>query len=149
MVERHDTGGSMALLNPYIGFRGTARDAMEFYKTVFGGELTLSTFGEFSMPGISEEDKDKVMHAQLTTPSGFTVMGSDAPSAMEVGTASNITISLSGGENEGLRDYWDRLADAGTVTLPLEKAPWGDSFGQLTDRFGVNWMVNISGGDPA
>lgn len=140
----------MALLNPYIAFRGQAREAMEFYRSVFGGELTLSTFGDFAMPGLEEGDKDKIMHGQLTTPDGFTLMGADAPAAMQVGEpGSNITISLSGAESESLRGYWDALAAGGTVTMPLEKAPWGDSFGQLTDRFGIDWMVNIAGGNGA
>lgn len=139
----------MALLNPYISFRGTAREAMEFYTSVFGGDLTLSTFGEFQMPGIGEDEKDKIMHGQLTTPAGFTLMGADTPSSMPASEGSTITISLSGNGDEGLRDYWDKLADGGTVTMPLEQAPWGDWFGQLTDRFGVDWMVNISGGGEA
>ena len=139
----------MALLNPYIAFTGNAREAMEFYRSVFGGELTLSTFGDFQMPGIGADDRDKIMHGQLTTPSGFTLMAADAPTGMPVGGGSNITISLSGGPTENLRDYWDALVAGGTVTLPLEQAPWGDSFGQLTDRFGINWMVNIAGAEPA
>lgn len=136
----------MAVLNPYVMFTGNAREAMEFYRSVFGGDVTLSTFGDFQMPGVGEDEKDKIMHGQLTTPSGFTLMGADAPSTMPTQAGSNITISLSGGEVDELRGYWDRLADGGNVTMPLEKAPWGDWFGQLTDRFGVDWMVNISGG---
>ena len=140
----------MALLNPYIHFRGTAREAMEFYTSVFGGDLTMSTFGEFQMPGIGADEADKIMHGQLTTPSGFTLMGADTPSTMDGSDGTTITISLSGNEVDELRGYWDRLADGGTVTIPLERAPWGDWYGQLIDRFGIEWMVNISGsGAPA
>jgi PhnB protein len=136
----------MATLNPYIGFRGNAREAMEFYQSVFGGELTSQTFAEFGMPGTSEADADKVMHSQLETPSGFTLMASDTPSSMpDPPEASYITISLSGSESDELRGYWDRLAEGGQVGMPLEQAPWGDSFGQLTDKFGISWMVNIAG----
>lgn len=135
----------MALLNPYLMFRGQAREAMEFYASVFGGELTLSTFGEFQMPGIGADEADLIMHGQLTTPSGFTLMAGDAPASMPGEPGGSITISLSGAEDDELRGYWDGLAAGGEVTMPLEVAPWGDAFGQLVDRFGTSWMVNISG----
>lgn len=140
----------MALLNPYISFNGNAREAMEFYQSVFGGELTVSTFGEFQMPDVSADDADKVMHSQLSTPAGFTLMASDLPSVMPPAPSeTNITVSLSGVEAEELQGYWDGLAAGGQVGMPLTPAPWGDSFGQLTDKFGVAWMVNISGGGSA
>ena len=69
----------MALLNPYLNFRGQAREALEFYQAVLGGELTVSTFGDFQMPGVDDDEKDSIMHGQLTTPAGFTLMGSDVP----------------------------------------------------------------------
>ena len=69
----------MALLNPYVSFSGNAREAMEFYQSVFGGNLDVSTFGDFQMPGIDADEADKVMHSQLTTTGGFTLMGSDVP----------------------------------------------------------------------
>lgn len=134
----------MALLNPYLSFRGQAREAMEFYQAALGGELTVSTFGEFQMPGIDESEADNVMHSQLTTPGGFTLMGSDAPSTMP-GEISNGTVSISGAEADEIRGYWDKLAEGGQVSMPLEQAPWGDYFGQLTDKFGIDWMVNIAG----
>ena len=136
----------MALLNPYIHFAGNAREAMEFYESVFGGDLTMSSFGDFQMPGVGPDEADKVMHGQLTTSAGLTLMGADTPSTMgEVTPGSQITISLSGSEADGLRAYWDGLAEGGTITLPLNVAPWGDSYGQLVDRFGIEWMVNIAG----
>jgi len=133
-------------LNPYLGFRDTARAAMEFYEIVFGGALTISTFGE-AHASDDPTEQDKVMHAQLETTSGFTIMASDTPNTMELSPESSISISLSGdADDEGeLRSYWDQLIDGGTVALPLEKAPWGDSFGMVIDRFGVRWMVNIAG----
>ena len=134
-------------LNPYLGFRDNAREAMEFYKSVFGGELTQSTFGEF---GASEDpaEQDKIMHSMLETSSGYTIMGADTPNSMEFSRGSNDnSISLSGDSSDEaeLRGYFEKLSADGTVTMPLEKAPWGDSFGMLVDRFGVPWMVNISG----
>lgn len=134
----------MALLNPYLNFRGQAREAMEFYRSVLGGELTVSTFGDFQMPGVDEDEKDNIMHSQLTTPAGFTLMGSDVPASMP-GEIGNGTISISGSETEEIRGYFDALAAGGEVGLPLDQAPWGDYFGQVTDKFGVQWMVNIAG----
>jgi PhnB protein len=133
-----------SVLNPYIGFNGNARQAMEFYKDVFGGELTSNTFGEFGAAQDSA-DNDKIMHSQLVTDTGFTLMASDAPSGMDQRSpGDNITISLSGDDADKLRGYWDKLSDGGTVTLPMEKQMWGDEFGMCVDRFGIPWMVNIT-----
>jgi PhnB protein len=129
-------------LNPYIAFAGTARQAMEFYQSVFGGELRLSTFGEF--PGAEAATADQIMHAQLETDRGFTLMASDTPPGMEHTAGNNITISLSGDDSEALHGYWDALAQGGAVGMPLEKQMWGDEFGMLTDKFGIPWMVNIA-----
>ncbi len=129
-------------LNPYISFGTEAREAMEFYRDVFGGELAVNTFGEFGMEGDASE---QIMHAQLETPSGFTLMASDTPPGMERSSGSSVTISLSGDDRDDLRGYWARLAEGGTVTMPLEPQAWGDEFGMLTDRFGVAWMVNVAG----
>ena len=139
----------MTRLNPYISFRGTAREAMEFYQSVFGGELDLSTFAEFSMPGIADDEANLIMHGQLEAPGGLVLMAADTPRSMELAEGSNITISLSGDDDAELRGYWEKLAEGGTVTMPLEAAPWGDAFGQLTDKFGVAWMVNIAGSGAA
>lgn len=139
----------MALLNPYLSFDRTAREAMDFYQSVFGGELIRSTFGEFGMPGVPEDQADLIMHSRLSTTAGFTLMGADTPPGMEEHLTGNGTVSLSGDENDELRGYWEALADGGQITMPLEQAPWGDAFGQLTDRFGVSWMVNIAGPEAA
>lgn len=129
-------------LNPYVSFRGDARQAMEFYKNVFGGTLTVSTFGEFGDP--SAPEADQIMHGQLETDSGFTLMGADVPPGMEHNPGDTITISLSGDDVDELRGYWAQLAEGGTVTVPLEKQMWGDEYGACVDRFGISWMVNIS-----
>ena len=129
-------------LNPYIGFKDNTRQAMEFYKDVFGGELTMNTFGEYGAPGTPEADK--IMHAQLETGAGFTLMASDTPPGMERNPGDNITISLSGDDADELRGYWSKLSDGGTVTMALEKQMWGDEFGMCVDRFGIPWMVNIT-----
>jgi PhnB protein len=128
-------------LNPYISFDDNARQAMEFYKEVFGGTLALNTFGEYG-----EADSpiaDKIMHGMLETDQGFTIMGADTPPGMDRNPGDNITVSLSGDDADQLRGYWDKLSSSGKVIMPLEKQVWGDEFGQCVDQFGVPWMVNI------
>ena len=131
-------------LNPYLSFRDNAREAMEFYRSVLGGTLTISTFAEYHA---SEDpaEADKVMHAMLESEDGLVLMAADTPNSMEYEAGSRISLSLSGDDPERLRALWDGLSDGGTVVMPLEPAPWGDSFGMLTDRFGTAWMVNIAG----
>ncbi len=129
-------------LNPYISFTGNARDAMEFYHSVFGGTLTVNTFGDFGAQDAAMADK--VMHAILETDNGFALMGSDLGPGMEHRPGNNITVSLSGDDDDDLRAYWHKLSEDGEVTMPLEKQMWGDEYGQLRDRFGIAWMVNIS-----
>lgn len=134
----------MSTLNPYLNFRSTARAALEFYGSVLGAEPTFSTFGEF---GMSQDpaDADLVMHGQLTSPGGLVLMAADTPSHMEVADTSNISVSLSGEDAAELTGFWEKLSDGATITVPLEKAPWGDTFGMLVDKFGVSWLVNITG----
>jgi PhnB protein len=130
-------------LNPYINFRNNAREAMEFYQTVFGGKLTVSTFKEFQAAQEPGED-DLVMHSQLEAENGITLMGSDTPSRMEYRPGTNFSVSLTGDNEEELSAYFQKLSTAGTITQALVKSPWGDSFGMCIDRFGVSWLVNIS-----
>ena len=130
-------------LNPYISFDGNARSAMEFYESVLGGTLTVNTFGE--QGGDAGPAADKIMHAMLETPSGFTLMGADTPPGVEHAPGNNISVSLSGDNADELRGYWEKLSAGGTVTVPLEKQMWGDEFGMCLDRFGIMWMVNIVG----
>ncbi|MGN6125698.1 MAG: VOC family protein [Humibacter sp.] len=130
-------------LNPYLSFRDGAREAMEFYQTVFGGDLTVSTFRDLHSDE-DESDLDKVMHSQLVAANGITLMASDTPKRMEYTPGASISVSLSGDDEPALRGYWDGLSQGATIVEPLVEAPWGDSFGMLVDRFGVNWLVNIS-----
>jgi PhnB protein len=134
-------------LNPYLNFRDTAREAMTFYHSVLGGELTVSTFGDFHA---SEDpaEQDKVMHSQLETPNGLTIMAADTPNSMEYAGQSGVSVSLSGDDESTLRGYWEGLSEGGTVVMPFEKAPWGDTFGMFTDRFGTSWLINAAGSQP-
>lgn len=130
-------------LNPYLSFRDNAKQAMEFYKSVFGGELTQSTFEEFQASDDPAE-KDKIMHSMLASPNGLVLMAADTPNSMSYTPGDNISISLSGDEDATLRGYWDKLSAGATIVMPLEPAPWGDTFGMCTDKYGVSWLVNIS-----
>ncbi len=128
-------------LNPYISFGDNARQALEFYQGVFGGELAVSTFGEFG-----QEDSpiaNNIMHGQLETPSGYVIMAADTPPGKDYNPGDNISISLSGDDGDELRGYWGKLSSSGKVLVPLEKQMWGDEFGMCTDQFGIAWLVNI------
>jgi PhnB protein len=135
-------------LNPYLSFRDNAKEAMTYYQSVFGGELTMSTFGEFQASEDPSE-QDKIMHAQLTTDSGMVLMGADTPNGMGYNPGDAYSVSLSGEDEAELRGYWERLSGDGTVTVPFEPAPWGDVFGMCTDKFGVPWLVNAAGAPAA
>ncbi|QKW08268.1 VOC family protein [Streptomyces sp. NA04227] len=130
-------------LNPYISFSGDAKQAMEFYQGIFGGELSLNTYGSVG-PEAPPGYDDKIMHAMLETPKGFTLMGADSPPGMESTQGNNITVSVSGDDAADLRGYWEKLSDGGTVSVPLDKQMWGDVFGMCTDKFGITWMVDIT-----
>jgi PhnB protein len=131
-------------LNPYLSFKDKAREAMEFYQSVFGGKLTLNTFKEFHASEDASEG-DKIMHAMLEAENGIVFMAADTPNGMEYRPGASISMSLSGTNEGELRGYFEKLSDGGGVTMPLEKAPWGDTFGMCKDRFGIDWMVNITG----
>jgi PhnB protein len=135
-----------ARLNPYLGFKDNARQAMEFYRTVFGGNLQVSTFKELNASQGPSED-DKVMHAVLEAENGIVFMASDTPDRMEYKPGNNFNMSLSGEDEAEMRRYYEKLAEGGNMTMPLQKAVWGDIFGMCVDRFGVNWLVNINNPD--
>ncbi len=131
-------------LNPYISFKDNTREAMQFYQSVFGGKLTLNTFKEFHASADPAED-DLIMHSLLETENGMTLMASDTPDRMEYRPGTNFSISLSGDNMAELTAYFEKLSSGGMVTMPLTAAPWNDTFGMCTDKFGVGWLVNISG----
>jgi PhnB protein len=127
-------------LNPYLSFNGNCREAMEFYKSVLGGELTVNTFGSF---GGDPAVADKVMHAMLAGGKG-TLMASDTGPGMPFTPGNTMTVSLSGADDDGLAEVWSKISDGGQVNVPFEKQMWGDQFGQVVDKFGVPWMVNVT-----
>ena len=128
-------------LDPYLNFAGNAREAMEFYQSIFGGELTISTFGEYGIEGVPA---DGIMHAQLVTPA-FTIMASDALAGAEQEWAgSRIHLALMGDDLDLLTGWYERLAADGTPGQPLQAQVWGDTYGDVKDRFGIEWLFNIS-----
>lgn len=131
-------------VNAYLSFKANAREAMEFYKSIFGGKLTLSTFKEL---GMAEDPSlaDLVMHSMLEADNGITFMGSDTPPSMPFSEGSRVSMALNGDNTAELTGYFERLGQGGTVKMPLAQAPWGDAFGMVTDKFGIDWLVNIAG----
>ncbi len=131
-------------LNPYLNFNGNAREAMQFYASVFGGDLSITTFAELGADG---PDGDRVMHAMLQTNNGYTIMGADVPTTMEFQPMSGSSVSISGDDSDALHGYWQQLSAGGTTTMPMQKQPWGDEFGMCIDKFGVPWMIDIGEAD--
>ncbi len=131
-------------LDAYIFFDGDCRAAMEFYKGVFGGELDLRTYAD--MPGSDEANKDKIMHAVLKS-DDLHFMASDGREG-QVSRGSKIELTLSGDDAARLQKIFEGLSEGGKVKYKLEKQFWGDTFGTLTDKYGIDWQVNISAQKP-
>ena len=134
--------GSKPPITPYLTFNGNAAEAMKFYQSVLGGELKMQTFGEAKMAKAPEE-KDRIVHAALTG-GAMSLMASDGMVGDEVKAGDNFSLSMSGQDRDWLTGVFNKLADGGRVDMPLAKQFWGDTFGMLTDRFGIRWMVNIA-----
>lgn len=127
-------------VNPYIFFKGNAREAMEFYKDIFGGELTIQTNTDANATA-DDRPADNIMHAQLSG-GDITLMASDTSLASDV--AKKVSISLGGTDEARLTEIFNRLSEGVKVEYPLKKEFWGDTFGAVIDKYGVDWMVNIS-----
>jgi PhnB protein len=131
-----------ARMCPYVNFQGNAREAMTFYQSVLGGELSLSTFGDIPMEGTPDEIKDNVMHSQLDNGT-LTLMGSDMPPGQHYVAGTNLTLCLFGTDGGKLKTSFEGLSAGGQVTTPLARQAWGDEYGSFIDKFGIQWMVNI------
>jgi len=134
---------SDVMLDVYLFFNGNCREAMEFYKAVFGGELTVQTYGDVPGAGMDEDGskKDWLMHARLEG-GDIKLMASDTKQASPA--AAKIDLSLGGTDEARLREIFGKLSEGGEVKSELKKEFWGDTFGSLTDKYNINWMVNIT-----
>ncbi|MCL4338680.1 VOC family protein [Patescibacteria group bacterium] len=132
----------MSRLHPYLNFNGQGFAAMNFYHSIFGGELKTQSYGE-SGQARKESEKKLLMHAELKT-DNFTILASDGNEEHKVTMGNSVNMCLVGNEAKQLTDYFNKLAEGGKITMPLAKQFWGDTYGMLTDKFGIHWMVNIS-----
>ncbi|MDE1852641.1 MAG: VOC family protein [Thaumarchaeota archaeon] len=130
------------ILNPYLTFNGNAAEAMRYYHSVLGGELKMQTFGEAKMARSPQEEK-LIVHATLKN-GAISFMASDANPSRRATFGDNVSMSVSGEDSRKLTEVFNRLAEGGKVDMPLAKQFWGDTFGMLTDKFGIHWMVNIA-----
>ena len=128
--------------DPYINFQGQAQEALKFYQKALGGELTLLTFNDEGAPKPAGPD-DGIMHGVLEA-DGAMVMGSDGMPDNAAKVGDNLSIALSGEDKEQLTKAFNDLSEGGTVTMPLKVESWGDAFGMFTDKYSINWMVNIN-----
>ncbi|HVX47884.1 MAG TPA: VOC family protein [Candidatus Saccharimonadales bacterium] len=133
-------------LDVYLYFKGQCREAMEFYKSIFGGEINAMPYSQVpdQVPGGEGISEDWLMHALLSG-GDIRLMASDTLKASP--TSAKVDLSLGGQDEARLREIFEKLSEGGEVHTPLKKEFWGDIFGNLTDKFGVTWMVNISSGE--
>lgn len=140
----------MPTLSTYISLPGTSAEAMQFWQDVFGGDLTIMRYGDMDLAGLPfTPPADAVAHAELRTPGGVITsgdsMGEGADRPVRDTSYSLLYTTDSGDEAHLL---FEKLLDGGgTVSMPLEIAPWGDLYGQVTDRFGVTWAIDCSADD--
>jgi PhnB protein len=136
--------GNVQLI-PYLNFQGNTREVMEFYQQVLGGKLDIQTFSEVPGMDVPPGYEDKVIHAALDA-NGIVIFASEGMPGEEVKFGDNVSLCLSGsaGDTDRLTEIFDTLSDGGTVQMPLEKQFWGDMFGLCTDKYGVQWMVDIA-----
>ncbi len=131
--------------SPYVNFAGRAREAMEFYQKALGGKLNLVAFNLDGAPKPAGPS-DRIMHAQLEA-DGVMILGTDGMTEYPAKVGDNFAIALSGTDRERLINAFEALSEGGNVKQKLKQESWGDTFGWLEDKFGINWMVNISKAD--
>lgn len=139
----------MAKVNPYLHFLGNSEEVFNFYKSVFGGEFaTVMRYGDMSgqegCENMSDEDKAKIMHIALPLSDGHVLMGTDAVGehAKDAAFGNNISLSVSADSKEEAEKIFSGLTEGGKVTMPLGDTFWGAYFGMLTDKVGINWLIN-------
>jgi len=127
----------------HLNFRGDAHAALEFYQTVFGGQLAIVTYKDAG--NVQEESEaDHVMWGQVRAENGFHVMAYDVPSGMAHDRGENsFFVSVRGETVEEVTGYWEKLSDGATVVIPMGPAGWAPAYGMLRDRFGVVWVLDV------
>jgi PhnB protein len=139
-------------MNPYLNFDGNSEEAFNFYKSVFGGDFAVvMRFGDNPQCGeMAEEDKNRIMHIALPIDGGGMLMATDALESMgqKLNVGNNFYISLSPPTREDADRIFNGLSDGGKVEMPMADMFWG-YFGSFTDKFGVQWMLNVGNGQPA
>ena len=130
------------VLTPYLNFNGTCEAAMNFYQAVLGGELAIIRFKDMPMNGEVSESEE-VMHSTLKA-NNISLMASDSGMrSVIMGDSVNLFLAGSASDDPKLRGFFSSLSAGGTVSMPLSLAPWGAEFGMFTDKYGINWMINI------
>lgn len=130
----------MAQINPYLGFGGNCREAMNFYKECFGGDLTMRTFEDSPMDMPSDQ-RENIMHASLIN-DDMILMGSDGMQQETMDTGNRVTLSVNCDTAEEIERLFNKFSEGGNVTMPLQDTFWGARFGMLTDKYGIKWMFN-------
>ena len=132
-------------VTPHLNFRGDARAALEHYRSVFRGDLTIATYGDLG--GQDPAEAGQVVFGQVFSPDGFRVMAYDVPAARPWSAGEDpFFVSVRGADPAEVTTYWERLADGATVVQPLGPSAWAPLYGMLTDRFGVTWVLDVAPG---
>lgn len=134
----------MASVNAYINFDGNTDKAFDFYKSVFGGQFQARmTFGEAPGMDVPPEQKNRIMHVALPIGKDTILMGSDwSPQFGPMVRGNSFSLSVNADKQDEADRIFKALSDGGKVNMPIGMAFWGAYFGMLTDKFGINWMVN-------
>jgi len=132
----------MKTISPYLFFQGNCEEAVNFYKNCLGGELAIQRFGDTEMP-VEDEYKNKIMHAELNI-GDLKIMFSDGAPHKQINSGDNIQLNLGFEDESKQEEVFNKLAEGGTITMPLEITFWQAKFGMLVDKFGISWMVNCS-----
>jgi PhnB protein len=128
----------------HLNFRGAAREALDFYRSVFGGRTAVVTYKDAGAVR-DESQADQVMWGEVTGDNGFHVMAYDVPSHLPWSQGENpFFVSVRGDDADEIAALWHKLAEGSTVLQPLEPAQWSPLYGMLTDRFGVTWVVDVA-----
>lgn len=130
-------------VTPHLNFRGNAREALEFYRSVFGGDLTVARYADLGVGGADEQDN--IVWGQVAADNGFRIMAYDAYPGLPWSQGNDpFFVSVRGIDLDELRSFWDGLADGAVIRQPLGPSQWAPAYGMLTDRFGITWVLDIA-----